>query len=276
MNDQPRFNYHAHAVALEGEITHPFTEKIDVQAPSSVSPNGGFGTAQADPYNLRDIVSHSGARSHTEGSYHPDTNQHYAVAHVKLEGLNISDMVTVDAIIGRLTAVHSTKQEEPCISPHGSRIQGLKVAGHPIELIPLIGHYHKCDTWADLCKYYETDKGYREELHEDTRVGVGDKLPEKVRKFFPWRKQKPNGKLPQFRGHTIVPLFRVVNPNVPGIEVYGNLIVVQNFGRILVGELVISSDERRVTMLRAELGSPIQASMLASTVCGGGGQNDPP
>src|ERR1700755_2933117 len=102
MNDQKRrFQYHAHAMALQGEVTHPFQERLEPQAPSAVSPFGGFGVARADAFNLRDVISHQGARSRAEAGHNANTNEHYALASVVLDGLNLSDLVTVDHIVAR-------------------------------------------------------------------------------------------------------------------------------------------------------------------------------
>lgn len=274
-HDKRRFAYHAHALALQGEVTHPFQEKLEPQAPSAVSPFGGFGVARADAFSLRDVVSHRGARSRTEAGYNPKTDEHYAVAHVVLEGLNLSDVVTADSIVARLTAAHSERQEEPCISPHGSFIQNLRVAGTPIELIPLIGTYHTLDTMQKVRDHYKSNPDFRNALHADACVGKEATLPEKVQKFFPWRRHQTNGELPEFRGHTIVPVFRIVDPKVPGIEVHGSVIHIHHFGRIHIGELLIRSDDRRLTMIHADLGSPQEAQFVAASVCGGGGQTDP-
>jgi hypothetical protein len=274
-DDKPRFQYHAHAFVLQGEITHPFEEKLEAQAPSAVSPFGGFGFARADPFNLREVVSHRGGRSRTEGGYNPKTDEHYAVAAATLEGFNISDVVTADSVLARLTAVHSTSQEEPAISPHGSAIHNLRIAGHAIELIPLVGTYHTLDTLGKVREHYKANAEFRESFHRDTYVGKEAELPEKKRKFFPWRRHQTTGQLPEFRGHTIVPLFRIVDPNVPGIEVHGSVIEIDHFGRLHIGELLISRDERRVTMIHADLGSPQSADLVASSVCSGTGQTDP-
>jgi hypothetical protein len=275
-NEKRRFHYHAHALALQGEVTHPFQEKIEPQAPSAVAPFGGFGLAQADPFSLRDVISHRGARSRAEAGHNPKTDEHYAVANVVLEGLNLSDLVTVDRIVARLTAVHSEKQEEPCISPHGSFIGNLRIAGHPIELIPLVGIYHTLDTMQKVREHYVSNPDFRDTLHQDAFIGKEATLPEKVRKFFPWRRHGSNGELPEFRGHTIVPLFRIVDPKVPGIEVHGSVIHIHHFGRLHIGELFISCDDRRVTMVHADLGSPQHADIMAASACGGTSPSDPP
>lgn len=274
-NNKRRFAYHAHALALQGEITHPFQEKLEPQAPSAVSPFGGFGIARADPFSLRDVVSHGGARSRTEAGYNPKTDEHYAVANVVLERFNLSDVVTADSIVARLTAVHSGREDEPRISPHGSFIQNLRVAGTPIELVPYVGTYHTLDTMQKVRDHYKTNADFRNALHEDARIGKEESLPEKVRKFFPWRHHQTNGELPEFHGHTIVPLFRIVDPKVPGIDVHGSVIHIHHFGRLHIGELLIRSEDRRITMIHADLGSPQEARLEVASVCGGAGPTDP-
>lgn len=276
IDEKRRFNYHAHALALQGEITHPFQEKIEPQAPSAVSPFGGFGIARADGFNLRDVVSHRGARTRAEAGHNPETDEHYALATVMLEGLNLSDVVTVDRIVARLTAVHSDRQDDPCISPHGSTIENLRIAGHPIELISLVGTYHTLDTMQKVREHYKENADFQDRLHEDACVGKETALPERMRKFFPWRRHRHNGELPEFRGHTIVPLFRIVDPKVPGIDVHGSVIHIHHFGRLHIGELFISSDDRRVTMVHADLGSPQHGDILAASACGGTSPSDPP
>jgi hypothetical protein len=274
--EKRRFSYHAHVLALQGEVTHPIQQRIEPQAPSAVSAFGGFSVARADAFNLLDIVSHRGARSRAEAGYNPNTDEHYVLASVVLEGLNISDVVTVDRMVARLTVVHSEKQEDPFISPQGSTIENLRIAGHPVQFESLVGTYHTLDTMQKVRDEYESSQKFRDGLHEDACVGKGMLLPEKVRMFFPWRHHQSNGKLPEFRGHTIVPLFRFVDPKVPGIEIHGGVIHIQHFGRLHIGELFIGRDDRRVTMLHADLGSPQHVTIIADSVCGGASPSDPP
>jgi hypothetical protein len=42
----------------------------------------------------------------------------------------------------------------------------------------------------------------------------------------------------------------------PGAKIDGHSVIVPEFGRIFFGELFIASSERRMTMVRFELGSP--------------------
>jgi len=50
---------------------------------------------------------------------------------------------------------------------------------------------------------------------------------------------------------------------------------VDNFGTVVLGELIIGAYQRRLTMLHAELGSPTGGKMSSAIVDGNGGSTDP-
>jgi hypothetical protein len=276
---KPRFHYHAHAIALAGEVTHPFHEIIDVQAPATIPSLGGFSSSHAERYRLPGVVMHHGARSKATGKHSPEAKTHEAMAHTAVEGLNIEDVLTVDFVTGHVTATYYTDQgdgQEPCITPRGSMFHKLRILGRDIILEPNVDLYHELDTLAKVKQAYSDNKnGFKDRFDRDCFVGKENELHQMHRRFFPWRKQKPAGDLPTWHGHTIVPLFIVKNPDEPGLfEVKGNVIDVRNFGRVHLGEMVISPYERRVTMIHADMGSPQDADLMVDCVCGGGGPID--
>jgi hypothetical protein len=55
----------------------------------------------------------------------------------------------------------------------------------------------------------------------------------------------------------------------PAVSIQGNAVVVSDFGRIFLAELLVAEDARRITMLRLEMGSPTEG-----TVCCGTGDAD--
>jgi hypothetical protein len=63
-----------------------------------------------------------------------------------------------------------------------------------------------------------------------------------------------------------VKLVKHDQPNV--LKTYGNVIVVPQFGKIFLGEVILKKGTRQLTMLRLELGSPVAGHMV---ICGGGG-----
>jgi hypothetical protein len=278
-NQKPRFHYHAHAIALAGEVTHPFNEIIDVQAPATIPSMGGVSSSHRKGYRLRGVLMHHGAHSQTAGRHNLKSNAHEVMAHASVGGLNIEDKLTVDFVTAHLTATYYTNaddyDQEPQISPRGSMFHRLRIAGRNIELEPNVDLYHELDTMVKVRKAYSDNAKFREALDRDAFVGQETILPESHHRFFPWRMHEPDGKLPEYHGHTVVPLFRVLNKNEPGVfEVRGNVVYVPDFGRIHLGELVITSYERRLTMMRADLGSPVNADVMAASGCGGGGPID--
>jgi hypothetical protein len=276
---KPRFHYHAHAIALSGEVTHPFREIIDVQAPATIPPTGGFSSSHAERYRLPGIVMHHGARSKATGKHNPDAKTHEAMAHAAVEGLNIEDVLTVDFVTAHVTATYYTDSgddQEPRITPLGSMFHKLRIAGREIDLESNVDLYHELNTLAKVKQAYSDKKsGFQEKFDRDTFIGKENELPETHRRFFPWRKRTPAAELPTSHEHTIVPLFIVKNKSELGVfEVKGNVVYVPNFGRIQLGEMVITPHERRVTMIHADLGSPADADASVCCVCGGSGPID--
>jgi hypothetical protein len=276
---KPRFHYHAHAIALAGEVTHPFHEIIDVQAPATIPSMGGISSSHAERYRLPGIVMHHGARSRASGKHNPEAKTHEAMAHVGVEGLNIEDVLTVDFVTAHLTAIYHADHgddQEPEITPRGSMFHRLRIAGRDIILEPNVDLYHELNTMAKVKKAYsDNTNGFKDALDRDAFIGQEPVLPKSHYRFFPWRTCKPAGDLPQRHGHTVVPLFVVKNADEPGVfEVRGNVVYVPNFGRIHLGEMVITPYERRVTMIYADLGSPADADLAAGSGCGGGGPID--
>jgi hypothetical protein len=279
-SQKSRFHYHAHAIALAGEVTHPFHEIIDVQAPATIPSMGGVSSSHRKGYRLRGVLMHHGAHTQTTGRHNLKANAHEVMAYAALGGLNIEDVLTVDFVTAHLTATYHTDSEdddqEPQISPRGSMFHRLRIAGREIDLEPNVDLYHELDTMAKVRKAYSDNAHkFKARLDRDAFIGQEAKLPESHHRFFPLRRHKPDGNLPEYHERTVVPLFRVRNKNEPGVfEVRGNVVYVPDFGRIHLGELVITPYERRVTMIRADLGSPVNANVVAASGCGGGGPID--
>ncbi|HWB83386.1 MAG TPA: choice-of-anchor P family protein [Bryobacteraceae bacterium] len=271
-----RFHYHAQAVGLAGHITFPFDQVIDVQAPSALPTSGGRCNAHKESFNLGDIVSHSAAHTQTSGNYDENLDAYVTVATATVENYNLRNILKVKKIVAQLTSTYPAgKGDEPSISPKGSYFEGLEIAGRAIELESHVDTYMRLDTRQKLREHYKNNQQFRASLDQATFMGGHESLPENVRGYFPWSRQRSTGELPENRGTAIVPLFVIKNASAPGFEVYGNVVYVHDFGRIHLGELVIGPYERRLTMVHVDLGSPVKGSLTAASVGGNGGETDP-
>jgi hypothetical protein len=268
-----RFLYHAYAVGFSGQLTKPSSQLIPSQAASALPPAGGYSSARQESFRLLELLSHGGSTSEVRGSLNTKTQENETSATATIQDLNVGNVVLLDSCTAHLSAAHPADGGQPRITPQGSFFQNLRVAGRTIELESRVDLYTTLDTFAKLSEHYEKDKPYHDRFLEEAFVGNEGALHEKQRKFFSWRNIKKTDKLPASKGGiTVVPLFKVLNPSAPGFHVSGNTITVENFGTIVLGELVISTYERRLTMLHVDLGSGVSAC----SVGGNGGTTDPP
>jgi hypothetical protein len=272
----PRFLYHASAVGLAGQVRRPFQQSIDAQAASALPRYGGSCSARAEKYQLQDVLAHAGASTQISGAYQESSDTHETAVSSNLTGLDIRGIVTVEAMTSKVGSSHpATKRHEPSISIAGSEIKGLRIAGRDIVLESRVDIYTQLDTLTKLRAYYRENAAFREDFDRAAYMGRADELPEDVWKFFPWRNYKRSTELPEHHGMTIVPLYTVKNPSEPGFEVYGNVVRVHDFGRVHIGELVIESHRRRLLMLHADLGSPVEGFFCGSCTDGNGVQPPP-
>jgi hypothetical protein len=286
-----RFLFHANAIGVTGQIHRPVSHLIPSVA-SALPPGGGYNNAKQDPGEFLEIYSHGGATTATTGNQKQNGDA-VTTAIATVHGLNIRNVVLLDSVTASLSSLHPADGSQARFNTQGSFFQNLRIAGHEIELESRIDLYGKLATLADLCEAYKENTYSKGEGHfkkefvfqnqflEDAfapgHVGKEKALHEKQHKYFPYRDLKKTEDLPCSRstGVTIVPLFIVKNPSEPGFHVSGNVITVENFGTVVLGELIISAYERRLTMLHAELGSPVGGMVSACSLDGNGGGVDP-
>jgi len=271
-----RFLYHASAVGLSGEIRRPFPHTIDVQAASALPRYGGRAAARHGIYQLPGIVSHQGAATEAASLYNRGAGAHETTVFASVTQLDLRSIVTAGALAAAVRCAHSADgQDEPSIGLGGSEIRGLRIAGREIVLESRVDLYSRLDTMALLRDYYRDNAEFREDFDRAAFVGQSERLPADLRRFFPWRRYTRSTRLPEHRGMTVVPLFTVKNASEPGLEIYGNVIRIHDFGIVQLGELIVESHRRRVMMLHADMGSPVEGEVTASCVDGNGSAPPP-
>lgn len=282
-----RFLFHASAIGVTGQIHRPVSHVIPSVA-SALPPGGGYNNAKQDPGDLLEIYSHGGATTATTGNQKQNGDA-VTTAIASLQGLNIRNVVLLDSLTASLSSLHPADGSQARFNTQGSFFQDLRIAGREIELESRIDVHNILATLDDLRNHYignidlkdklHLEKPFflRDEFHKEEFVGKEGDLHEKQQKYFPWRNWTNTKALPISKGvgFCIVPLFLVKNRSEPGFHVSGNVITVENFGTVVLGELIISAYERRLTMLHAELGSPVGGMVAACAIDINGGGTDP-
>jgi hypothetical protein len=277
--DVPRFLYHAQAAGVSGQITRPFYESLPVQAPSALPSGGGYSSGRKKNVRIREVLNVGVVRTQATGSYQKETDSHTTESFATTEQFNVSGIVTADVITASLRSTHpARKDEQPSFSLAGTLITNLRIAGREILLKSYVDLFSELSKHEDIINRYESgsDPDFRNEMQDTGMFGKKEEMKDsRLHRFFPWCHHAPSQTLPHHRGATVLPLFKVLNPSEPGFTVHGNVVYVEDFGRIQIGQLVVEAYERRVTMLHVNLGSPVDGDIESCSIIANGGPANP-
>ena len=241
------FHYHAHGLALSGSLTRPVPKFIEVQAASALPTTGGYGNARVENFRLDHHIHFKAGYSHVAGSKQrkDDDEFHTTLATAVVEGLNFMDVLTADRVVLRLAGQHLYPETESKFSFLGSTIENLMICGHPVEIELNDRLFSHLDTFAKVKKELETDKEFKKIAEDPFRTGSPTKLRD---------------------GNGVVhcSLVKKIKTTAPGVMVDGHAMDIPGFGRVYFAEALVSSNKRTLTMLRFELGSPIEGSSIVS------------
>ena len=232
MAEIKRFHYHASTVAVTGHFTLPFQEDIPTQACLSLKESGGFLHTHVTNFNFRDIVTFRRAVAFTAGSFSPKDQAFDATASVLIEGLNILNIVTADRIIARVASSHPKSGEEPGITPIGCSFEGLRIAGHRVEI----------DLALDTFAKFRTMSSFREACGSDRETARLVTAPDHAKAMC-------MAELP-------CTLVRSIHGLGSELELISpNRIRIRDFGILTFGAILVAERKRTVSMLQFELGS---------------------
>ena len=128
--------YRGEAFAFGGYLTNPFYENLETQAPSVLSPTGGYSSARAEDFRYREFFSFTRATTQVIGTYNEREGEFNTLMSATIENLNILNMVTADLVSCRLAVTYKgdpTQPEKPSVNPAGSFFVNLRVGGKPFD-----------------------------------------------------------------------------------------------------------------------------------------------
>jgi hypothetical protein len=275
MNPAKQFFYHAHGSALGGVITRPIEKTIEDSASATSLPlTGGHSLAKSNGYKLqhdpKDIISHTAASTEVSGRNETDGSYTTEITSV-VEGLNVYGVVTADRIVAHLTSKHNDGGAEGSVVPTGSGFLNLKISDYPVEVELDPSLFVENDTIDKFKKKHKQDAAFRAMVRKRFLWGDVDKsAPDWLQQRYKW--VTPPDALPESKGIVPCSLVKSIKCNCPGVQIFGNVIIVPEFGKIFLGEILLKEGARRLTMMRLEMGSPVGGSVVACDVEGNGTQ----
>jgi len=262
------FFYNGNAVALGGYIENDGARTpFDSVAPTVVSIVGGSSHAQHRDYCFppkRGIfkrrppffieVKH--AESETWGTERG--GRYITVARSRLEGLNVNNVIKADVVEAVLESSHPIQRGgesdiRVVTEERESRIEGLKVSNVKVET-RLNRNLTQFTTFAGL-------NGF---IAQPQQAASANKNPMAMRQSFcEMSLMEPPGPdapdyvadLCSFQRPDLIrcTIFESITP-ARELDVHGYSINVPEFGRIFLGELVVTNGQKRLNMIRFDLG----------------------
>lgn len=257
--------YRGDAFGVSARFDHPNKVTVPTQAQAVLAPTGGEAFASVRNFNFQDAVVFDEATARVVGSRDPDGSYHTDVS-ATIRNLRFLQ-VHADVINMRLTSVHRIRErrkgiiDEADISTAGSKIHGLIVAGHVIEI-----------EWDESPSSAATFESYRKAFPKrGFAYGTGGVKDHLVHDTIV---KRLSGVDPLTKAEAKT-LLDDPDATLPGLRCYRNVILVPEFGKIFVGELLIERAIRRINMLRIELGCGTGGGGSAGGGTGNGGEIPP-
>lgn len=259
--------YNAHAYSFSAAIDRPFAHSKEVHAGSALPTTGGFERARAENFRLQECLSYTAAHSVVSGNKNEKDGSYNALASATIEGLNILDMVTADRVVFRVSSKQYIDEPEPTVLTLGTRIENLRIAGCPVQVEFDNDLFQRLGTYTTFMGEYSGNQQTREML-QTRLLGTKPKseVPEYLHERYNWFDKDRFAS----KGIVLCTLVKEIRTNCAELRIYGNVVVVPQFGKIYFGEVQLQRDQREVSTFRVELGSAVGGSAGGPGGTGGG------
>jgi hypothetical protein len=235
--------YHASAHAFSGHLVRPENQLIPVQAGVMLPSVGGQHTSRVENFRHGEAFSFAAGYAQVCGGEKIENGKiiHTTLATATVEKLNFLNVITADRIVARLGSSFEPGNAESRILLIGSYFENLRVAGCKVEVELHHELALKLDTFENTIKQFKNNTEFKKMAEDPFNPGH---LPSKI---------EPNGIL---RCSMVQEVQLAKCPGITQLGHHGHVLVVPEFGKIFLAEVLFSHARKRITMLRVELGSP--------------------
>jgi hypothetical protein len=265
------YYFQADANALGGILEQPAAAIIPSQASVALPAVGGFASARSEAFNLDQIVSCSSAYTRITGK-EADKGGVSILATAVIENLNILEVITAERIVAQLSLHVPAGGGHRVASLAGSHFERLRFCGEDVSpksnprlTTPKPGARasHAGVAWPE---FEEIAAIQADKLIAGVVGGNGWNDFGWVPARYEWMTNRDAGRN---RECVLCSFVDAVEPPVQ-VATRGHLVEIPEFGRIFLGELLVTPTSIQLSMLRAELGCAVQGKVGAGVVAMGG------
>jgi len=272
--------YHADASGLGGYFESPIAQIIAPQAPMSLSPAGGYGSARSENFRIEGLLSYRSASTQVSGHLSKKEGKGWMTLVTSVvEGLNVLDVITADRLSVQISTEHPLEGDYPKVTFLGTSFENFKVAGCPMDVsvdLNICDQGNGDDYPSQSCVSSErflarvAEQYARMNDAKNLPKWVEDRtVPDWIKERYRWDK-KQAGK----SGSVLSSVVKETKGEFPG-RPFGNVLEVPEFGRVFLGELLVDCSSYQVTMLRLEMGCLGQGQLSGPVAQSNGGTIPP-
>jgi hypothetical protein len=279
----PTHEYHAKAHVLSGELQRPIEQKIEQQAPVTLSDRrGGHLTRTEEDVSIEGLITYARGYTRVSGSRSLKHNGWVTLSTSIMEGLNVFEIITADRVVSQVSTDHAYENGHfPRVTFLGTQFNNLRVSGFPVEL--------KVD--LDICgekpagnKSYLQDRAFLDAVRQQTeKIARASGLPKELREQY----DKKLTYVDELISASDTPDPGVHEPvtcsvvqsigEIPirGVQSFGHILVIPEFGTVSLGEVEVGEKRHEknelpcvyftLTGVQADLGCVGQGNTSAAS-----------
>ena len=269
--------YHANASAFGGYVERPFSEPLETVASLSLSPVGGYGSTRHEKFRYRELISFDAGYTHVAGTYDHVGNGNTTQVKAVLEGLNVNNIFFADRIACHIHIDHNVGSEYPKVSFIGSHFDNLRVGS--CKITPVLdldicqdgdGTEHPKQRATENPRLLEHARSHAKKMAAHWNQHAKDK-----HRRFQWLERfgttvEEWEKRVKRKGVVITSIVKEIEGSCGGTT-FGHTIDIPEFGKVILGELIVEQGTFDLTMIRFELGCGVQLMAHGSHGSGNGG-----
>lgn len=256
--------YHANASAFGGYVERPYHEPLETVASLSLSPVGGYAHSRHEKFRYREIISIESAYTHVAGTYDHIGNGYTTQVKSVVEGLNVNNIFFADRVACHIHIDHNVNSEHPKVNFIGSHYDNLRIGS--CKITPVLD--------LDICqegdgteppkqppienpRLLKHARAHAEKMDAHWNEHAKDKHPR-----YKWLERFDTQiedweKGVRRKGLVITSVVKDIEGSCGGTK-FGHTIDIPEFGKVILGELIVDRGTFNLTMIRFELGCGMQ------------------
>jgi hypothetical protein len=268
---------------MSGHLQRPINQKIEPQAPLSLNDRrGGHFTRHIEDFSVEGLISFTRGETRLSGARSLKNNGWVTISTSILEGLNVFEIIGADRLVTQVSTDHAYENGHiPHVTFLGTQFTNFRVGGFPAGVTLTLGICG--DVPPNDGSYFEDAQFLRRVKQQTETIAKASGLPKDLKdqydKKLAYVNELINAKPGSQTVHepiTCSVVESVGNIPIPGVQQFGNILVIPEFGHVALGEVQVSEKKYEgierpcvsfeLTSIRMKLGCVGDGPLSAGTV----------